>query len=36
MPSLIFTKDAEGIEYFPTEIWQIKKLKKLLRRGTER
>ena len=36
MPSLIFTKDEEGIEYFPTEIWQIKKLKKLLKQGTER
>ena len=36
MPSLIFTKDKEGIEYFPTVIWSIEKLKKLLKRDTDR
>ena len=31
MPSLIFSKDAAGNEYFPTEIWPIEKLKELLK-----
>jgi len=30
MPSLIFKKDKSGSNYFPTEIWAIKKLKELL------
>jgi len=31
MPSLIFSKDAAGDEYFPTKIWPIEKLKELLK-----
>ena len=30
MPSLIFTKDEDTIQYFPNELWPIKKLKELL------
>ena len=32
MPSLIFTKNEDGDEYFPTEIWPIEKLHELLKR----
>jgi len=32
MPSLLFKKDEDGNQYFPTEIWPIEKLKKLLKR----
>ena len=32
MPFLIFKKDEEGNEYFPTEIWPIEKLKEILKR----
>ena len=32
MPVLVFTKNEDGNEYFPTEIWPIKKLKHLLKR----
>jgi len=32
MPFLIFKKDEEGNEYFPTEIWPIERLKELLKR----
>ena len=31
IPELIFSKDGEGNEYFPTEIWPIEKLKKYLK-----
>jgi predicted ABC-type ATPase len=31
MPSLIFKKDEDGSEYFPTDIWSMKKLKELLK-----
>ena len=31
MPFLIFKKDEDGYEYYPTEIWPLKKLKKLLK-----
>jgi predicted ABC-type ATPase len=31
-PFLIFIKDEKGIIYFPSEIWPIEKLKKLLKR----
>ena len=31
MPSLIFKKDESGSDYFPTEIWTIKKLEKLFK-----
>ena len=30
-PALIFSKDEERNEYFPTEIWPIEKLKKILK-----
>jgi len=30
MPSLIFKKDENGKEFFPTDLWSIGKLKKLL------
>ena len=29
LPFLVFKKDGDGNEYFPTEIWPIEKLKKL-------
>ena len=32
MPSLVFKKDESGINYFPTDIWPIEKLHKLLQR----
>jgi len=32
MPFLVFKKDEEGNDYFPTEIWPIEKLKELLKR----
>jgi len=32
MPYLVFKKDEEGNDYFPTEIWPIDKLKELLKR----
>jgi len=32
MPSLVFKKDEGGNNYFPTEIWPLKKLKDLLKR----
>jgi hypothetical protein len=31
MPSLLFQKDEEGNNYFPSEIWSIDKLKELLK-----
>jgi predicted ABC-type ATPase len=31
MPSLLFKKDDDGNEYYPTDIWSIEKLKKLLK-----
>jgi len=31
MPSLIFMKNESGIHYFPSEIWPIERLKKLLK-----
>jgi predicted ABC-type ATPase len=31
MPSLIFKKDDDGNEYYPTDIWPIKKLEELLK-----
>ena len=36
MPSLIFKKDKSGSNYFPTEIWTIKKLKELLQWAIEK
>ncbi|MCL2766043.1 MAG: zeta toxin family protein [Treponema sp.] len=30
MPSLIYKKDDNGIEFYPNEIWSMEKLKKLL------
>ena len=32
LPSLIYKKDEEGNDYFPTEIWPIEKLKELIKR----
>jgi hypothetical protein len=32
MPFLVFKKNEEGNDYFPTEIWPIEKLKELLKR----
>jgi predicted ABC-type ATPase len=32
MPLLVFKKDEGGSDYFPTEIWPIDRLKKLLKR----
>jgi predicted ABC-type ATPase len=32
MPSIIFKKDENGSDYFPTDIWSLKKLKELLKR----
>jgi predicted ABC-type ATPase len=32
MPFLVFKKDEEGNSYFPTEIWPVEELKKLLKR----
>ena len=32
MPSPIFRKDRNGIEYFPTEIWPMEKLKELIKK----
>jgi len=32
MPFLVFKKDEEGNDYFPTEIWPMEKLKELLKR----
>lgn len=31
-PTHVFKKDKEGISYFPTAIWPIDRLKKLLKR----
>jgi predicted ABC-type ATPase len=31
MPSLVFQKDDDGNEYYPTDIWSIERLKKLLK-----
>ena len=31
MPSLIYKKDDDGIEYYPNEIWSMEKLKELLK-----
>jgi len=31
MPFLVFKKDEEGNDYFPTEIWPIEKMKELLK-----
>ena len=31
MPFLIFRKDLDGNEYFPTDVWSMEKLKKLLK-----
>lgn len=33
IPSLIFKKDEDGSGYFATEIWPMKKIKKLLKNG---
>jgi predicted ABC-type ATPase len=31
MPSLVFKKDDNGLDYYPNEIWSMEKLKELLR-----
>jgi predicted ABC-type ATPase len=33
MPSILFKKDSNGSDYFPTDIWPLKKLKELLKQG---
>jgi hypothetical protein len=30
MPSLIFKKDENGIEYFPNDIWTVEKINRLI------
>ena len=32
MPYLVFKKDENGNDYFPSDIWTIESLKKLLKR----
>ena len=34
MPSLVFKKDENGNDYFPTEIWPLEKLKELMNTNT--